>query len=83
MGRRRETPRPEVGKKYQNSGEFPLRKAETGRSKRREVRFFETASAFGAFRRNKYGAEEDFDFEAEIDEEGVDSSSGDTSEEDI
>ncbi|GAA5835182.1 hypothetical protein JCM3766R1_006894 [Sporobolomyces carnicolor] len=29
------------------------------------VRFVESAAAFGAFRRNKYGAEEDLDFEAE------------------
>ncbi|GAA5998203.1 hypothetical protein JCM5350_002920, partial [Sporobolomyces pararoseus] len=32
-----------------------------------KIRFTETAAAFGAFRRNKYGAEEDIDFEADLD----------------
>lgn len=33
----------------------------------KQTRFIETAAAFGAFRRNRYGAEEeDLDFEADL-----------------
>ncbi|GAA5947505.1 hypothetical protein JCM3765_001707 [Sporobolomyces pararoseus] len=39
-----------------------------------KIRFLETAAAFGAFRRNKYGAEEDIDFEADLDAQEEDSS---------
>ncbi|GAA6006561.1 hypothetical protein JCM11491_005006 [Sporobolomyces phaffii] len=47
---------------------------------RAQVRFVETAAAFGAFRRNRYGAEEDpVDFEADLEahEDAENSSSGD------
>lgn len=40
-----------------------------------QIRFIETASAFGAFRRNKYGAEEDVNVEEELDPREEESSS--------
>lgn len=43
----------------------PLSQDLTDLSMLTQVRFVESAAAFGAFRRNKYGAEEDLDFEAE------------------
>lgn len=47
-----------------------------------QVRFVESAGAFGAFRRNKYGAESDVESEAESgDEVGSESGSGSEEEE--
>ncbi|GAA6048940.1 hypothetical protein JCM3770_007129 [Rhodotorula araucariae] len=44
----------------------------------RQIRFVETAAAFGAFRRNRYGAESDADSEVDTAEEaGSESSEGD------
>ncbi|GAA5931717.1 uncharacterized protein JCM15063_001549 [Sporobolomyces koalae] len=40
---------------------------EGDREPRVKIRFIETAAAFGAFRRNRYGAEEDVDLEADLD----------------
>ncbi|GAA6060549.1 hypothetical protein JCM10212_006913 [Sporobolomyces blumeae] len=45
-----------------------------------KIRFIETAAAFGAFRRNRYGAEEDVEIEPDSDEEREAGSDGGSSD---